>query len=121
MKKQRKFKWQSVILATGVLVGGLWLQSGEGVAAHAYAHTTQSILQGSQAKGLVQQQTVVSQSENTFGETTNVVQNVAKKATKNKATPTVNSKTLNQYNGSIETAMDGTIIKVDGILKEGKT
>lgn len=29
MKKQRKFKWQSVILATGVLVGGLWLQSGK--------------------------------------------------------------------------------------------
>lgn len=93
----------------------------KGLAAHAYVHTTQSILQGSQAKGLVQQQTVVSQSENTFGETTNVVQNVSKKATKNKATPTVNSKTLNQYNGSIETAMDGTIIKVDGILKEGKT
>lgn len=51
-KKQTRFAWQRGILATSVLLGGLGLQSGEGLAAPS---TPPLITQGYKATGVVQQ------------------------------------------------------------------
>jgi hypothetical protein len=115
MKKQTKLEWQRGILATGVLLGGLWLQSGEGLAA---SSTPSLVTQGYKATGVVQQ---AINSQNAQGATKKTTQQVAKKSTKKKAAPAVNSIITIQYNGTNGAASNGTAIKANGIIKDGKT
>lgn len=117
MKKQTKLEWQRGILATGVLLGGLWLQSGEGLAAPS-TPTSSLVTQGYKATGVVQQ---AINSQNALGASKKTTQQAAKKSTKKKVAPTVNSIITIQYKGTNGTASNGTAIKANGIIKDGKT
>lgn len=96
MKKQTKIEWQRGILAAGVLIGGLWLQGGEGLLA---AHSKiQPVSQGIRADEVVQKSG----------------------KSKNTKLKVVNSLITIQYTGTNGTASNGTRIKVNGIIRDGK-
>lgn len=115
MKKQTKLEWQRGILATGVLLGGLWLQSGEGLAAPS---TPSLVTQGYKAAGVVQQAV---NSQNALAATKKASQQTEKKSIKKKVAPTVNSVISIQFNETNGTTSNKTTVKANGIIKDGKS
>lgn len=112
MEKQSKAEWQIGILAAGVLLGGLWLQSGEGLAAQ--------IIPPPEASGFKSAEVVQQVAEKPD---IKVIYTIPKKKIESKGNnlKVAESVVTIHYSTTGGTASDGTVTKDIGKIKNGQT